>query len=149
MMVVVPAFAVADDADEEIVPAIVLRLIVPVAPDVCHRIDRPSDVPHKHRPHEDAPDQATQAHLKSAEPTFGGHGADDRADHREDQPLGELYPPEVPRPFHLLVEPVAEQITRVAIVGVDAPQVGIVDQKPSHVAPEEARLGTMRIFRII
>ena len=46
-----------------VVAAVFVGLVVAVAPQVRHRIDRPGDVPDQHRPHEHAPDQHAQAEL--------------------------------------------------------------------------------------
>src|SRR5687767_1861943 len=45
MVVVVPAFAVAPQADEDVVAAVIVRLVVAIPPDVGHRVHRPGNVP--------------------------------------------------------------------------------------------------------
>lgn len=65
VVVVVPAFAIGPESDEPIVAAVVVGLVVFVAPDVCHRVDAPGDVPGENGANENPPDQHAQAKLSS------------------------------------------------------------------------------------
>src|ERR1700681_4847115 len=58
-MIVVPPFAVGEQAENDIVAAIVWCVVVAIAPKVSHRIDRPCRMPmddgtNEHAPHEQA-----------------------------------------------------------------------------------------------
>src|SRR5947209_4656270 len=63
VMVIVPTLAVRPQADEDVVLAVLVRVVVAVAPHVRHGIDRPGDVPDEYRPQKDAPDEQAQARL--------------------------------------------------------------------------------------
>jgi len=49
MVIVVPAFATAYEADDGVVATVVGRLVVPVTPDMSQRIYRPRRVPDEYR----------------------------------------------------------------------------------------------------
>ena len=62
VVVIVPAFAVADQTDENIVATILVRLVIPVAPNVGDRIYRPGNVPAPSA--QNTPDQNNDPELK-------------------------------------------------------------------------------------
>ena len=114
VMVVMPAFTVRKDTDEDIVSAVFVGLIVPVAPQMGDGIHRPGLVPDEHGAHEHAPDQ-------NAEPELQGLHC--RAAHRQ---FGEEAEAEKHHPLHeddLELKPVAfeRDIERIAqdVLGVD------------------------------
>src|SRR5688572_15323849 len=65
MMVIVPAFSVADQTDEKVVPAMVVRRIGTIAPQVSDRVYRPSDVPNQHRAHNHPPKEQARSEAQS------------------------------------------------------------------------------------
>ena len=62
-MVVVPTFAVAEIADQNVVAAAFVGLVVAIAPQMSDRIYRPRLMPDDDGPHEQAPYQSTGAEL--------------------------------------------------------------------------------------
>src|SRR5450756_1595787 len=64
VMVVVPAFAVGDEADNQVVAAVLVGLVVPVAPQLRHRIDSPGNMPDQYRANEDAEHQDAKSGLR-------------------------------------------------------------------------------------
>src|SRR5690349_18255300 len=64
VMVVVPPFTVADEADEPVVAAVLVGLVVAIAPNVGQRVYAPGDVPDGDRPHEHAPNEQAPAELR-------------------------------------------------------------------------------------
>src|SRR5258706_9821453 len=54
MMVVMPAFAVGDEADNDVVAAVLVGLVIPVTPQMRHRINSPRDMPYQYRADEHA-----------------------------------------------------------------------------------------------
>ena len=73
VVVVVPALAEGQDADDPVVHRDVARVPVLVAPHVAHRVHRPGDVPHPDHPEEEAPEHTGQ----TAEPGQAHNGEDD------------------------------------------------------------------------
>src|SRR3990172_5318554 len=63
MVVVVPALAIADDADEKVVLASLVSCVIAIAPPVRHRIDRPCLMPDHDGAYKHAPDQQTGTEL--------------------------------------------------------------------------------------
>ena len=63
MMIVVPALAVAEQTNEDIVTTGIRGLVISVAPKVGYGIDRPADVPDEDRPNKDAPDEYAKPEL--------------------------------------------------------------------------------------
>src|SRR5450631_2288099 len=57
MMVIMPALAVGNEADNEVVAAVLVGLVVPVTPQMRHRIDGPGDMPDQHGADDDAEQQ--------------------------------------------------------------------------------------------
>jgi hypothetical protein len=56
VMIVVPAFAMSEVTDKQVVAAILVCCVAAVAPHVGEGIDRPSLMPDKHGANDDAPD---------------------------------------------------------------------------------------------
>ena len=63
MMVIVPALAVAEQTNEDIVTTGIRGLVISVAPKVGYGIDRPGDVPDDDRPNKYAPDEYAEPEL--------------------------------------------------------------------------------------
>src|SRR5208282_2079312 len=63
MMIVVPALAVAEKANDQIVATAFIGVVVAIAPRMRHRIDGPGDVPNEDRTNEHSPDQYAEAEL--------------------------------------------------------------------------------------
>ena len=82
MMIVVPAFPVGQQGDEPVVPAVLIRLVVPIAPAVCYRVDGPGDVPDEYRADDDSPDENTQTKMQGR---FAGSGPDPARQETETQ----------------------------------------------------------------
>lgn len=83
VVVVVPAFAEAEDAEDEVVGRVVVALERAAAPDVADRVDAPGDVVH----HEDTDQAAPEEAHERAEERHGDQAADDgRDDETEDGP---------------------------------------------------------------
>ena len=66
VMIIVPAFAIAEEADQDVVAAILIGGIIAIAPQMGCGIDRPGDVPDQDGADEDAPDQQAQTELNRA-----------------------------------------------------------------------------------
>src|SRR5882672_5468488 len=47
MVVVMPAFAIGDEADDDVVAAVFVGLVVPVTPQMRHRINSPRNMPYE------------------------------------------------------------------------------------------------------
>ena len=56
VVVVVPAFAIAQQTYEQVIPTVIVRFVVAVTPYVRNRVDTPGDMPGEHRSHKDTPD---------------------------------------------------------------------------------------------
>ena len=67
-MVVVPALAVAEQANEDVVAAGIRGLVISIAPKVGYGVDRPGYVPDENRPNKHAPDENAEPELKRPEP---------------------------------------------------------------------------------
>ena len=63
MMVIVPALAVAEQTNQDIVTAGIRGLVVSVAPKMGYGIDRPGDVPDEDRSNKHAPDEYAEPEL--------------------------------------------------------------------------------------
>ena len=84
MMVIVPALAVAEQTNEDIVTTGIRGLVISVAPKVGDGIDRPADVPDEDRPNKYAPDEYAKPKLNrlkhvSAEKEFNEASASEEA----------------------------------------------------------------------
>src|SRR6185312_8875591 len=149
VVVIMPAFAVANQAYEHIVTAILVRLVIPVAPQVRHRVYRPGDVPHCHGTHKNTPDQKTCPELNR----FGRIAAHDQCCNKT---AGEKQQPghcndKHPKAVSLksLVKFVAENVLRIRLAPAQGFEIVVFDQKPSEVAPKKTYPRTVRIRLLI
>ena len=55
VMIVVPSFAVTQDATDQIVSRVIVGLVFALAKYVTYRVDRPGDVMHQEHSHQPAP----------------------------------------------------------------------------------------------
>src|SRR5207245_6777129 len=76
MMVVVPAFAEGQDAEQEVVAAVIAARVRTAAPDVAYGIDAPGNVVDQEDARQAAPDEAEQR----AHPACRQHAAQHRRD---------------------------------------------------------------------
>src|SRR5437879_912780 len=103
-MVVMPAFPVTDQSHEPVVAAIVVRVKAAIAPEMRDRVDRPGNVPDRHRTHEHAPNQPAETELHGAPQGPGAQRADQDPGAQEGRPLGALEGPPYRGPLQPLVE---------------------------------------------
>lgn len=71
MVIIMPAFAVRNQGDEPVIPAIVASFVVFIAEDVCERIDAPGTVQHDDGSDEDAPDEPAHGGREGRADTTG------------------------------------------------------------------------------
>src|SRR5438309_439157 len=116
VVIVVPAFSVADQPDQPIVSALIMRLESSVAPEVGDRIDRPGNVPDGYGAHEDAPNQPAEAELQGAPYTPGAPRADQGPGAQEHRPLCAVKVPPHLRPLEPFVETILEQVAGITVV---------------------------------
>ena len=64
VVVVMPPFSSGEEADDRVVAAVVRCFVVPVAPNMGHRIDGPSGMPDDDRSQPATPDHKTGAELQ-------------------------------------------------------------------------------------
>src|SRR5262245_12809640 len=149
VVVIVPAFAIANQAYEYIVTAILVRLVIPVAPQVRDRVYRPGDVPHCHRPHKDAPYQKTCPELNRLGRMTAHEQCGNKAAREKQQP-GHCND-EHPKAGSLksLVKFVAENVFRVGLARAQGSEIVVFDQEPAEMAPKKAHPRTVRIRLII
>src|SRR5215510_7169512 len=132
VVVIVPAFAIANQAYEHIVAAVLVRLVIPVAPQVRDRVYRPGDVPHCHGPHKNTPHQKTGPELNR----FGRMTAHDqygnKAAGEKQQPgyCNDKHPKSVS--LKSLVKFVAENVLRVGLAPAQGFEIIVFDQEPSE-----------------
>ena len=66
MVVVVPALAQRQDAEHDVVPALVVALVRPRSPQVADRVDAPGHVVDQENAHQAAPQEARSARRASS-----------------------------------------------------------------------------------
>lgn len=137
VVVIVPAFAIANQAYEHIVTAILVRLVISVAPQVRDRVYRPGDVPHDHRPHKNTPHQKTCPKLNR----FGRLTAHDQCGNKA---AGEKQQPgrcndKRPKAVSLksLVKFVAANVFRVVLARAQGFEIVVFDQEPAEMTPKK------------
>ena len=149
VVVIVPAFAIANQAYEHIVTAILVRLVISVAPQVRDRVYRPGDVPHGHRPHKNTPHQKTCPKLNR----FGRLTAHDQCGNKA---AGEKQQPgrcnyKHPKAISLksLVKFVAANVFRVVLARAQGFEIVVFDQEPAEMTPKKTHTRTVRIRLLI
>src|SRR5262245_13734935 len=143
-MVVVPSFAIAEDADEHVVPAAFVGFVVAITPSVRDGIDRPGDVPDQYGTHEHTPYENARHELRGIRHILPRRQSGNHAAGKEHQPGQDVDPKPVVA-LELPVEAVLEDVSRVPLVDPETPEVVIFNEQPSHVTPEEIDQGTVRI----
>src|SRR6267142_1584595 len=83
MMVIMPALAVGDEADEDVVAAVFVGLVVPVTPQMRHRINSPRNMPYEDGAYEHAEHHDAKSGLRrgirrfACQPCHGESGAEE------------------------------------------------------------------------
>jgi hypothetical protein len=141
VVVVVPPLAAREDREDDVVAAPVFGLVVPVAEDVRERVDRPRQVPDDDRAEEDPPDEQREAELEAADREPDGEEEERvRAVDHEHEPRDLLEP-------H--VERILEDVARVALHRRAAPRLGVTEEEPADVRPEEGDERAVRVLLLV
>jgi MFS family permease len=145
VVVIVPAFAVGDQPDDEVVAAVLVGLVVPISPHMGHRVDRPRDVPDQDRAYEYAEHQNAQSRHGRRCRRFSRQPGDGEACTEEHRHLQEIDPDQPIMAFERDVEPVAQNVPGIAFVDSQPRELRLMDQDPADVAPEEAGQRRVRV----
>ena len=149
VMVVVPTFAVAHEADEPVIAAVLVGLVVAIAPDVRQRVDAPGDVPHRDGPDEHAPDEQAPTELRRAGDGAALPVADAEPCAEEQHPTAEVEPHPSELSFQGEVVRIAEHVAGILFIMIQTVDLLVVDQQPAHVSPEQIDQRAMRIRLLV
>src|SRR4029077_4392487 len=149
LVVVMPSLAIADDADEEVVPALFVGGIAAIAPEMRHRVDRPGDMPDQDSAQEHAPDQQARAELQRLHRGAAQHELGREAAQEEHEPGEENNLDPAAVALEAPVEAIAQDILGIAVIDAKPRQILVLDQEPSHMAPEEAGQRAVGILLLI
>ena len=140
VVIVVPPFTIADQADEPVVAAVLVGFVIPIAPHVRHRIDAPGDMPDRHGSDEDAQTSMLSPNCKPA------------AGAPSNQPASKPAPKNTTHwtaythnqfsvSLHSHIKRISQQFPGISLVVPTSVEVAILDQQPAHVPPEEVTSG--------
>jgi hypothetical protein len=116
VMVVVPAFAVGDEADNDVVAAVLAGLKAPITPQMRHRINGPGDMPDQHRANEHAEHQDAEAGLHCCLRRFARQPAHEKSGGEKQRHLQKIDPDQAVMTFQRDVKTVAQDVLGVALV---------------------------------
>ena len=136
VVVVVPTLADGNQADQPVIAAVIVGLVIAVAEQVRKRIDRPGYVPDDHGTQEDAPDQEAQAELQPGRCIAGLGPADSQAGGEEQRRMGQIdCRPQQNFLFQAQIKRILENVPGVLVIRGDRLDRRIVTEQPAAMAP--------------
>ncbi len=138
MVVVVPAVAIRREGEQPVVTAVLVGVVVPIAPHVAQRIYSPGNMPGIDGSINNAEKQQAQPELDSAQPFPEQDPANQETGKVEQQGVSGVDPNPQSIAFQAKIKGVAEDVTGIVFVAFEPAQLAVFDQQPAHVSPKPA-----------
>ena len=149
MVIVMPSLSTGENGNDDVVAAVVGCIVVAVAPQMSHGIDRPREMPHEHSSEPSAPYQQARAKLESSSGRSTAYDYTGKTGDKKDKPRcqSNFYP--VIGRLKPRVEGIVEQIRRVTSFELACVRIVTLDNQPTDVAPEKALQRTVGVAFLV